>query len=165
MTRRIDLLLVRHAHAGNPGNWTSPDELRPLSAKGIRQATRLGGLLAAADVGSGTIATSPKVRALQTAEVLSASLGWEVRLDERLANGPSLDDLRAIVLGAGEVEETTTLLIVGHDPDLSDLASTLVGAPIAMRKGSLARIEVDTGNIESGSGTLRWLVPPDALGR
>ena len=45
-----DLLFVRHAHAGNALGWDGPDDLRPLTAKGLRQATRLGGLLAAADI-------------------------------------------------------------------------------------------------------------------
>ena len=158
----IDLLLVRHAHAGNPASWTGPDELRPLTAKGLRQATRLGGFLAAADVPQGAIVTSPKVRALQTAEVLGAALGWDIRLDDRLALGPSMDDLRALV---GEAGRAGTLLLVGHDPDFSEVAGSLVGAPIAMRKGALVRIEIPRTAIEPGSGSLRWLVPPDALGR
>lgn len=160
-TARIDILLVRHAHAGNPANWTGPDELRPLSAKGLRQATRIGGFLVAANIGPGVIVTSPKVRALQTAEVLGAALGWDVRLDQRLAQGPSMDDLRAIV---GEAGDVPSLLLVGHDPDFSEIAGSLVGVSIAMRKGALARIEVPR-DVSTGSGSLRWLVPPDALGR
>ena len=54
-------------------------------------------------------------------------------------------------------------MLFGHDPDFSDLVDELCGAVNApMRKGALARIEVDRP-LEAGGGTLRWLIPPDAL--
>ncbi len=52
--------------------------------------------------------------------------------------------------------------VVGHDPDFSELVSELVGAPIPMRKGALARIDVERP-LAPGAGDLRWLVPPDLL--
>lgn len=157
-----DLLFVRHAHAGNALGWDGPDDLRPLTAKGLRQATRLGGLLAAADIHPDVLLSSARLRAVQTAEVLSAALSCPVQLDARLAEGLSLDNLRLIVeeaSGAGQ------LMLVGHDPDFSDLVSALVGAPIAVRKGALVRIEVDASGPAPGAGILRWLIPPEALGR
>ncbi len=157
-----DLLFVRHAHAGNAMGWDSPDDLRPLTAKGLRQATRLGNLLAAADVHPDVLLSSARLRAVQTAEVLSAALGCAVQLDARLADGLSLENLRQIIeetSGAGQ------LLLVGHDPDFSDLVSDLVGAPIAVRKGALVRVEVEAGGVAPGAGILRWLIPPEALGR
>lgn len=52
-------------------------------------------------------------------------------------------------------------VLVGHDPDFSDLAALLVGADqLPMRKGALARIEIDRP-LRPGAGILRWLVPPD----
>jgi phosphohistidine phosphatase SixA len=54
-------------------------------------------------------------------------------------------------------------VLVGHDPDFSELVSILSDAANApMRKGALARIEID-GPLEPGAGTLRWMIPPDAL--
>ncbi len=158
----IDLYLVRHAHAGNPANWAASDDVRPLTGKGLRQATRLADFLAAAAVKPDVLLTSPKLRALQTAEVLSAALGCETRLDERLAQGLGLDGLRAII---GEAGAASSLMLVGHDPDLSDLAGMLTGTAIALRKGTLVRIEVEREALSPGSGTLRWLIPPDAIGR
>ena len=157
-----DLLFVRHAHAGNALSWDGSDDLRPLTAKGLRQATRLGGLLAAADVHPDVLLTSARLRAVQTAEVLSATLGCPVRLDARLAEGLSMSNLRLIIeeaVGAGQV------MLVGHDPDFSDLVSELIGAPIAVRKGALVRVEVDAAGPAPGAGILRWLIPPEALGR
>jgi phosphohistidine phosphatase SixA len=54
---------------------------------------------------------------------------------------------------------------VGHDPDFSVLTSWLTNAPLAMAKGAVARIDVPGRAIGSGRGTLRWLIPPDALPR
>lgn len=158
----IDLYLVRHAHAGNPVKWAAADELRPLSARGLRQATRLGDFLASAEVGPVAIVTSPKVRARQTADVLGAALSGDVRLDERLADGLSIDLLRALV---GETDVADGLMLVGHDPDFSEVASVLVGAPIVVRKGAVVRLALERDAVDAGAGILRWLIPPEALGR
>ena len=157
-----DLLFVRHAHAGNALSWDGPDDLRPLTAKGLRQATRLGNLLSAADIHPDVILSSARLRAVQTAEVLSAALGSSVQLDARLADGLSMENLPQVIEAASGAAQ---LMLVGHDPDFSDLVSELIGAPIAVRKGALVRIEVDAGGLTPGAGILRWLIPPEALGR
>ena len=54
-------------------------------------------------------------------------------------------------------------VLVGHDPDFSELVAVLCGAAgVSMRKGALARIEIERP-LQAGAGTLRWLIPPDAL--
>ena len=56
-------------------------------------------------------------------------------------------------------------MLVGHDPDLSDLLAELTGAvAIPMRKGALARIDLP-GKPGTGEGILRWLLPPETVGR
>ena len=154
------LHLIRHAHAGDPESWDGPDAARPLSEKGRSQAERLGRYLA--DIGFRTeaILTSPKLRALQTAEIVAAHLGVDVVEDHRLAGALDLDTVAAILKDADDTERP---VLVGHDPDFSELVSVLSDAANApMRKGALARIEID-GPLEPGGGTLRWMIPPDAL--
>ena len=70
----IELHLLRHADAGDPMAWDGPDEARPLSDKGERQADRLGRFLAGVGFAPDVIITSPKVRAAQTAEI-----SWSMR--------------------------------------------------------------------------------------
>ena len=54
-------------------------------------------------------------------------------------------------------------MLSGHDPDFSELVALLAGAgEIPMKKGALARIDIERP-LEAGTGTLRWLVPPDLL--
>lgn len=156
----MELYLLRHAHAGDPAAWDGPDEYRPLSDKGEKQADRLGRFLAGIGFQADAIVTSPKVRAAQTARIVAERLGLPVGEDERLAGEVSIGTLEAILRDAGRPVRP---VIVGHDPDFTELVAILCGAArIPMRKGSLARIDV-ARRLEPGGGTLRWLVPPDLL--
>jgi phosphohistidine phosphatase len=156
------LHLLRHADAGDPMDWTGADAVRPLSEKGRGQSERLGRFLASISFHPDLVATSPKLRARETAEIVAVHLGVTARVDERLGNGLDIEALDALLREAGDPERP---LLVGHDPDFSDLVATLCGtAGVPMRKGALVRIEVER-SLEAGSGTLRWLLPPDALRR
>ena len=57
--RAVQLHLLRHAHAGDPYAWDGPDEVRPLSPRGERQADRLGRFLAGVGFRTDAIITSP----------------------------------------------------------------------------------------------------------
>jgi phosphohistidine phosphatase len=156
----IELYLLRHAHAGDPGAWDGPDERRPLSDKGEKQAERLGQFLAGIGFQPDSIITSPKLRAAQTARIVAEHLGLPVREDESLGGGVSVGSLEAILRDAGDPVRP---VLVGHDPDFSELLAVLCDAArVPMRKGALARIDV-ARSLEPGGGTLRWLVPPDLL--
>jgi phosphohistidine phosphatase len=154
------LHLLRHAHAGDAAAWDAPDGARPLSEKGRAQADRLGTFLAGINFKTDAIITSPKIRAAQTAEYVAGHLGLGVAVDERLIGDVSLDALEAVLADAEDPERP---VLVGHDPDFSELVAVLCGAAgVPMRKGALARIEVDRP-FQPGAGTLLWLLPPDAL--
>ena len=154
----VQLHLLRHAHAGDPDGLSESDDERPLSAKGEQQAERLGAFLAEVGFEPDAIITSPKVRAARTAELVGAAIRCEVREDDRLAGAFDLVTVEAILFDAGEPMRP---VLVGHDPDFSDLIATLCGTASApMRKGAFARIDVSRP-LRGGAGTLRWLVSPD----
>lgn len=156
----VQLHLLRHAHAGDPAGWSGPDAARPLSAKGEQQAERMARFLAGIGFKPDAIITSPKLRAARTAEIVAEALEVAVREDERLAREFDLVTIEAILFDAGE---PTKPVLVGHDPDFSDVAASLIGAPnLTLRKGAFARIDADRPLV-AGSGTLRWLVSPDLL--
>jgi phosphohistidine phosphatase len=159
MADRTELYLLRHAHAGDPGAWSGDDDLRPLSAKGEAQAERLGALLAGTGFRPDHVITSPKVRAADTARIVARDLDARVAEDDRLADNVTLAALEAVLADAGNPARA---LLVGHDPDFSELVGELSGATIPMRKGALARIDVRRP-LRPGGGELRWLIPPDAL--
>ncbi|HEX5015783.1 MAG TPA: histidine phosphatase family protein [Candidatus Limnocylindrales bacterium] len=154
------LCLLRHADAGDPEAWTGPDDARPLSGKGEKQSRRLGRFLAEVGFEPDAIISSPKLRARQTAELVAEALGREVAIDERLAGGLDTVAIEAILFDAGEPVRP---ILVGHDPDFSELAAWTAGARrLPMKKGAFVRIDT-VRPISEASGTLRWLVPPDLL--
>ena len=161
----VELHLLRHADAGDPMTFRGDDSDRPLSSKGERQAARLGRLLVATGFAPDAIITSPKVRARQTAEAIGTVLGVDVAIDARLGDTLDTTTVDRILADASLPGRP---VLVGHDPDLSWLASELTGARIEMRKGALVRIDIE--RLDGGAGILRWLLPPglvpeDAVGR
>jgi phosphohistidine phosphatase SixA len=159
---RLELHLLRHADAGDPEAWSGDDDVRPLSDKGIRQAERLGRHLARVRFEPDAIITSPRARARQTADLVAATLGADVSVDDRLAGSLDVAALAAILRDAGDLRRP---VLVGHDPEFSDLVTSLTGArAIQMKKGALARLDLP-GGLGSGDAVLRWLLPPDLLPR
>ena len=161
---RTEVYFLRHADAGDPEAWTRPDAERPLSAKGRRQAERLGRHLAALGFEPDAILTSPKVRAAETAQIVGEALGRDPTEVDGLAGPLGIEDLTEIIASQPAARR---IVVVGHDPDFSELAAEIVGAPeVPLKKGALARIDLD-GPVGRGhrtlGGTLRWLLPPDAI--
>lgn len=155
----VELYFLRHAHAGNPDDWTGDDADRPLSSKGRRQAERLGRLLARNGFRADAILTSPKVRARQTAELVAAAVGTRVETDHRLAGSLDEDVVTRMVRETGGER----VMLVGHDPDFSDLAGSLAGLEyLPLKKGTLVRLDA-TLPLQPGAAVLRWLVPPELI--
>jgi phosphohistidine phosphatase len=122
------LWLLRHAEAADG----VPDDERPLTERGIRQATDAGRALAVIGASIDVCLASPKVRALQTAQLACESLGMEVETEQRLSGEPF--DIEDLLAGRGDV------LLVGHDPSFSLLVHDLTGAQARMKKGGVAAI-------------------------
>jgi phosphohistidine phosphatase len=156
----LQLYLLRHADAGDPMAWPGDDDERPLSAKGRRQARRLGSLLA--DIGwrPDVILTSPKVRAADTARLVGRAVDVKPDADDRLASAFELGDIGSLLAAHPEARR---VVLVGHDPDFSAVASTLTGAAIELRKGAIARIDLTDTRPAAGQGALRWLIPPGVV--
>ena len=156
----IELYFLRHAHAGDPEAWTGDDAARPLSDKGEKQAERLGTFLAGVGFKPDAIVTSPKLRAAQTAEIVARHLGIQISFDDRLAGAFEVETLETLLRDASDPVRP---VVVGHDPDFSDVLAELSGASqLPMPKGALARVDIERP-LRAGGGTLRWLVPPDLL--
>jgi phosphohistidine phosphatase len=122
------LWLLRHAEAEDG----LPDDQRPLTERGAMQADAAGRALAVLDVHLDACLSSPKLRAVQTAERACEPLGVQVTIEPALAGEPF--DVRELTAGLGDV------LLVGHDPSFSLLLHDLTGAQSRMKKGGLAGI-------------------------
>ena len=157
----IALHLLRHAHAGDAARWHGDDDVRPLSDKGRSQAERVARLLAKVGEAPDLFITSPKARALETAEIVAKALKVGVVVDRRLVGPLDPGLVTDILLAAGPAQRPC---IVGHDPDFSELLGELLGTgTIPMRKGALARVDFDGPDVAAGRGILRYLVPPELL--
>lgn len=120
------LTLIRHAKS----SWDLPaldDRDRPLNPRGRRDAPEMARRLAERGFAPDRIVTSPALRALRTAEIFAAAIGYplpRVVLDPRLYDLEA-EDLLALVrsLEAG----LNWVAWVGHNPALTDLAGRLAG--------------------------------------
>jgi phosphohistidine phosphatase len=122
------LWLLRHAEAADG----APDDVRPLTERGVHQAEAAGRALARLGEPIETCLSSPKRRALQTAELACEPLGIEVMVEPALGGEPI--DVRELTAGLSNV------LLVGHDPSFSLLVHDLTGAQSRMKKGGVAGI-------------------------
>ena len=151
----MQLLLLRHADAV-PSART--DDLRPLSDKGRQQAKRVARFCKERGLQPDLILTSPFLRTEETAQIVAQELKCEIVLSAFLASGmmpfAAIEELRAY-------QRFDCVLLVGHEPDLSALAGTLLGAgnlgAIRMRKATLAGLAVDA--LTPGGAHLEFLVP------
>jgi phosphohistidine phosphatase len=156
----VELYFLRHAHAGDGATWQGDDTIRPLTHKGERQSERVGRLLVESGFRPDALVSSPLARARQTADIVGGLLGVDVRIDDRLAGDLGFRALEAMLDDLGDPER---VLLVGHDPDFSDLVTALCDAgDLLLRKGTLARVDAERP-LAPGGGVLRWLVPPDLL--
>jgi len=154
------IYLVRHAESVDrlPG---MPDDARFLSARGRVSFREMARRFREAGALPTRMFTSPFVRAVQTAEILSETLQYdaEVAVALQLAPGFDVEGLN-VVLDAfpGERE----IVFVGHEPDLGDILTRLLSLPrrYAMRKGSIAALDLpDTGN--RARADFAWLLAGD----
>jgi phosphohistidine phosphatase len=143
-----------------------PDDARPLTEKGIKRTRQIASGLRVLNLELESIVTSPLVRAKQTAEIVAEALGSSVRLETSNALATGSDPATIERWLTSRAEER--LLLVGHNPTLSDLVSLLVLGPrrspiCDLKKGGIAALS--RGDESGGRYDLAWLAPPRLLRR
>jgi phosphohistidine phosphatase len=155
----VDLYILRHGKAEDARPGTG-DADRRLTKKGRDEIAAVGRWIASQDLRFDLIATSPLIRAQETATIIAESLGEKDRLAswKVLAPGGNPD---AISRQIGKNPDMRAVLLVGHEPLLSALISHCItmdeNAAIAMSKGALAKIRNFSHEL-SPHGELHWLV-------
>ena len=152
MSRQVWIL--RHGEAV-PHDSRASDDDRELTPRGERQAEAAGAALARLGLELAACYTSPKVRARDTARVCCRSLGVEPETVDALREGFDVEDLSDLLL---RHDEQDAILLVGHEPDLSQLIHDCTGARVEMKKGGLAAIA-----LSGRSGELIVLMRPREL--
>jgi len=158
----MDLYIVRHGIAEIRGE--GPDEMRRLTSKGVRKTTEVAEGLAKLECKVDRIASSPLPRADETARIMREVLCPDAPCDicDFLAPGATASEL---VLWLSKVEDKS-VMIVGHNPDFEEIASSLLagdqGMDIVLKKAAVCKIAFH-GRAAKGKGQLHWLMQPGQL--
>ena len=119
------LILLRHAKS----SWSDdglPDSERPLSGRGERDAPRMGARLNERSIRPNLVLSSPALRARRTATLVARALDYrddKIRFDARLYLATPLEILAVI---AEQADAVDYLLVVGHNPGLTELTNLLL---------------------------------------
>jgi phosphohistidine phosphatase len=159
------LFLLRHAIAADPAPGQS-DEDRALTPDGARKMRRIARGLKALGFRADVVLTSPLRRAEETAALLVAELDPAPSVEIYQPLGPGHDP-SDVLAELRRYRSTQRLVLVGHQPDLGELASHLLtGAasrvPLPFKKGGVAAIDVSSLPPRS-TGTLQWFATPRML--
>jgi phosphohistidine phosphatase len=155
----VELYLLRHADA----DTVAPtDDERFLSEKGMMQAQRVARFCEAHALRPDLVLTSPLRRAHQTASTFVEKVGVELRTVLWLSSGAAPE---TIVKELREFRNLASVMLVGHEPDFSQLAAHLIGAPrpenIRIRKASLVLFTVS--EFAAGGARLEYSLPAKLL--
>jgi phosphohistidine phosphatase len=148
----MQLYFLRHGEADWP-DWKKSDDERPLTKRGRKEMHEVANFLFRRKVRPSLIVTSPLPRASQTAEIAAKELSVKLRTDELLTKGFGMDELRKL----WKRHRAKSLMLVGHEPDFTNIISKLTGAALKLSKAGVALLDVD---VETEEGRLLWLFPP-----
>jgi 8-oxo-(d)GTP phosphatase len=150
------IYLVRHAKAGSRAQWEGPDELRPLTKGGRRQAEGLPDRLAAFSIAR--ILSSPHARCVETVEGLAKQRGLAVENVDALVEGSDADDVLDLLARCAP----QPTVICSHGDVIGDVLTRLVEQGLAVEsdlrweKGSTWVLDFDGESFLYG----RYLPPP-----
>src|ERR1044071_5519938 len=163
----MELYVIRHAIAqplGRKNDFT--DEKRALTSEGRERMREAAKGLSRIAVEFDLIMTSPLVRAVETAAIITTALHSsrkEIEQTAALAPGASTDEL------FGEIKKhkgAESIALIGHQPDLGEIISKIVqgneSLSIEMKKGSVCCIKV-IETVPTLRGSLIWLLGPKHL--
>jgi len=152
----VIVYVVRHAKAGSRSAWSGPDDHRPLSKPGRRQAAALADVLPLAN--EARVASSPSLRCVETVEPLARQLGVEVERSPGLAEGMGFRAALELALELAEVGG----VLCSHGDVIGDLLDHVerrgidLGVELGLEKGSAWALRVDGADIVEA----RYLPPP-----
>ena len=157
------LYVMRHGLAVARGSVRfSDDAQRPLEPDGKEKMREIAEGLKRAGFEVDWIVSSPLVRAVETAEVIAESLDSSTPVDvcEAMRPGGSPEEVIAFL---AKHPSRTRVLVVGHEPDLSELAARLIGAGshanLGFKKGGCCLISFDEFPPKRPGQLVWWLTP------
>jgi len=164
----MNLFCLRHGVAVERDPQSFPDDSRrPLTLKGEDRVRLVCDAMQALELSFDGIISSPFLRARQTAEIVANGLGLRRDLQFREELTPTGDPKALLRFINRRQPAPENLLLVGHEPYLSELVSVLIcgqpDAAIDLKKNGLAKLEVPGRLKYSRCATLIWLLSPRQL--
>ena len=163
----MDLYVLRHGLAVDPGSpGCKSDADRTLTGEGKRKLLRIGEAMKELELNFDLIFSSPYARALQTAEIIAEVLDVPKKLKCTDHLVPGANPRKLIECINGLQPKPSSLLLVGHEPDLSQLISFLAAGDsslsVSLKKGGLAKLSLES--LKPGKcATLEWLLTPGQM--
>jgi len=159
----LELYLIRHGVAAERGKEWPDDSKRPLTPDGIARLRRSARGLNELQISFDQMVTSPLVRARQTADVLAEEMKGKPPIATADALAPA-GSSAAVMQELAKYVRLARVALVGHEPNLGELAAQLIGArtPLEFKKGGMCRIDFDMLP-PKGGGMLRWFLTPKML--
>jgi phosphohistidine phosphatase len=159
----LELYLIRHGVAAERGEEFPDDSKRPLTSEGIARLRKEAKALEGLDVSFDQILSSPLVRARQTADVFAEELKGKPPISNTDALTPA-GSPSAVIQELGKHMRKARIALVGHEPNMGELAAFLIGAkvPLPFKKGAICRIDFSVFP-PKGKGALCWFVTPKML--
>jgi len=162
----MDVILIRHAKAGtrDPNSWPD-DDLRPLTAEGQVEHRAVMRIAKKMGVKFDFLVSSPLKRARETADIVALTYRWaeEPQVAAELGHAYSVP---AVMKLLAKFPPDSRVALVGHEPDFSTLATTLIGGKtglgLEIKKSGIVGIRFE-GPAEPGAGTLIYLLKPSHL--
>ncbi len=163
----MNLYILRHGIAVERGaSDVDKDADRSLTSKGEKELWRITEAMKALNLSFDHIVSSPYRRARQTAEIVAEA--FKARKKLALLDSLTPDaDAKTLIEHLNRLRPgPESVLLVGHEPYLSDLISQLVSGgasfPVAMKKGGLCKLA--TASLKYGRcATLEWLLTPKQM--
>lgn len=119
--------IIRHGKAERESD-TGRDEDRALKKRGRRQAAHIGAEFAGRDDAPARLITSPFTRARQTAETIAETTGAPVEFESALESGRGAASVIALIESLAANGTDAAVALVGHNPELSQVVSSMAGA-------------------------------------
>ena len=160
----MELFILRHGEAGKRVPVASTDSERSLTVAGKEEVKEVAQSIADLGLKFDLIATSPLKRSLETAEIAAKVLKREKALEKWDELKPE-GETKALYRRLAKLRQDSSVLLVGHEPYLSEMVGELIGrrgARVSIKKSGLVRVEL-TSLVPTPSGELRWLLTPRLL--
>lgn len=159
----LELYLIRHGVAAARGQDYPDDSKRPLTHRGIARLRKEAKALDALGLQLDHIITSPLVRTKQTADTLAETMKSHPGVSSSDALAPA-GTPGAVIQELRKHMRKARIALVGHEPNIGELAARLIGAraPIDFKKGAVCRIDFEVFP-PKGLGQLQWFVTPKML--